>query len=79
MNRIGIDKLGSSASPLGLGGFLETEEEETSPPEADVISGSVTDSAMGGKFVEEHFGIRTVNARRDGRRLFPLVRDGIGI
>lgn len=40
----------------------------------DVIAGSVTDSQMGEDFVEEHFGIKAGNARRNGMRLFSLVK-----
>lgn len=43
----------------------------------DVIAGSVTDSAMGEQFVEENFGIKAGNARRDGARLFALIRQSI--
>ncbi|NOT48681.1 MAG: hypothetical protein HOP17_13145 [Acidobacteria bacterium] len=39
----------------------------------DVIAGSVTDSQMGEDFVQEHFGIKAGNARRDGSRLFSLI------
>jgi len=42
--------------------------------EIDVIAGSVTDSKMGQDFVEEEFGINAANARRDGGRLFELVK-----
>ena len=42
--------------------------------EIDVIAGSVTDSQMGEDFVQEHYGINAGNARRDGVRLFELVR-----
>jgi hypothetical protein len=40
----------------------------------DVIAGSVTDSQMGEDFVHDHFGLKAGNARRDGKRLFQLVR-----
>lgn len=40
----------------------------------DVIAGSVTDSRMGEEFVEKEYGVRAGNARRDGARLFELVR-----
>jgi hypothetical protein len=43
----------------------------------DVIAGSVTDSQMGEDFVREHFGLNAGNARRDGERLFELVRMGL--
>jgi hypothetical protein len=39
----------------------------------DVVAGSVTDSKMGEDFVEQHYGLRAGNARRDGARLFELV------
>lgn len=41
----------------------------------DVVAGSVTDSQMGEDFVQEHFGVRAGNARRDGSKLFELVRE----
>ncbi len=41
--------------------------------EIDVIAGSVTDSQMGEDFVEENYGIKAGNARRDGLRLFNLI------
>ena len=43
----------------------------------DVIAGSVTDSQMGEDFVQEHFGITAGNARRNGQRLFELVKESI--
>lgn len=42
--------------------------------EIDVVAGSVTDSQMGEDFIRERFGIEAGNARRDGSRLFTLVR-----
>jgi hypothetical protein len=42
--------------------------------EIDVIAGSVTDSQMGEDFVQKEFGINAGNARRDGLRLFELVK-----
>jgi hypothetical protein len=41
--------------------------------EIDVIAGSVTDSQMGEDFVEQHYGIKAGNARRDGKRLFEIL------
>ncbi len=41
--------------------------------EIDVIAGSVTDSQMGEDFVEQNYGIKAGNARRDGLRLFNLI------
>ena len=43
----------------------------------DVVAGSVTDAKMGEDFIEREFGVRAGNARRDGARLFALVRDKI--
>jgi hypothetical protein len=42
--------------------------------EIDVIAGSVTDSQMGEDFVQDKFGINAGNARRDGLRLFELLK-----
>lgn len=47
--------------------------------EIDVIAGSVTDSQMGEDFVEERFGIKAGNARRDGRRLFTLLKPAVEV
>ncbi len=41
--------------------------------EIDVVAGSVTDSQMGEDFVEQSYGIKAGNARRNGQRLFELV------
>lgn len=43
----------------------------------DIIAGSVTDSQMGEDFVESRYGLKAGNARRDGARLFDLVRDSL--
>lgn len=43
----------------------------------DVVAGSVTDSQMGEDFIRDRFGLNAGNARRDGRRLFELVRAGV--
>ena len=43
----------------------------------DVVAGSVTDSQMGEDFVTENFGLPAGNARRDGERLFELVRQAV--
>ena len=40
----------------------------------NVIAGSVTDSQMGEDYIREHFGFPAGNARRDGAKLFELVR-----
>ncbi|MBK8811102.1 MAG: hypothetical protein IPN69_10275 [Acidobacteria bacterium] len=40
----------------------------------DVVAGSVTDSPAGQAFVENSFGLQAGNARRDGGRLFGLIR-----
>lgn len=41
--------------------------------EIDVISGSVTDSRMGGDYINTHFNVPAANARREGETLFSLV------
>ena len=43
----------------------------------DVIAGSVTDSKMGEDFIEREFGVPAGNARRDGARLFEIVRGNL--
>jgi hypothetical protein len=45
--------------------------------EIDVIAGSVTDSQMGEDFVEKEFGVPAANARRNGERLFELIRSKV--
>ena len=42
--------------------------------EIDVVAGSVTDSQMGEDFVQNEYGINAGNARRDGLRLFELIK-----
>ncbi len=43
----------------------------------DVVAGSVTDSQMGEDFVERTYNLAAGNARRDGKRLFDLIRNKI--
>ncbi len=43
----------------------------------DIVAGSVTDAKSGEDFVEREFGLSAGNARRDGVRLFRLIRDAI--
>ncbi|HEY6233219.1 MAG TPA: hypothetical protein VIW64_18285 [Pyrinomonadaceae bacterium] len=45
--------------------------------EIDVIAGSVTDSQMGQDFIEQEFGVPAANARRNGERLFELLKDKV--
>ncbi|MEO8574521.1 MAG: hypothetical protein ABI481_11165 [Pyrinomonadaceae bacterium] len=45
--------------------------------EIGVVAGSVTDSQMGEDYVKEHLGLQAGNARRDGKKLFELVFDGV--
>jgi hypothetical protein len=42
--------------------------------EVDVIAGSVTDSQMGEDYIEREFNVPAGNARRDGTRLFKIVK-----
>jgi hypothetical protein len=43
----------------------------------DLVAGSVTDSQMGEDYIEEEFGIAAGNARRDGARMFEIVREKV--
>lgn len=43
----------------------------------DLVAGSVTDAQMGEDYIVEHFGVAAGNARRDGVRLFELVKDKV--
>ena len=45
--------------------------------EIDVIAGSVTDSQMGQDFIEKEFGVPAANARRNGERLFELLKSKV--
>ena len=45
----------------------------------DVIAGSVTDTQMGEDFIKNQFGINAGNAKRDGERLFELIRESSGL
>ncbi|HEV7889216.1 MAG TPA: hypothetical protein VGP08_01185 [Pyrinomonadaceae bacterium] len=42
--------------------------------DVDVVAGSVTDSQMGEDYIAREFGVTAGNAKRDGARLFELVR-----
>jgi hypothetical protein len=43
--------------------------------EVDLVAGSVTDSQMGEDYIQNEFGVRAANARRNGPKLFEAVRD----
>jgi hypothetical protein len=43
--------------------------------EVNLIAGSVTDSKMGEEYIEREFGVPAGNVRRDGARLFEIVRN----
>jgi molybdopterin-guanine dinucleotide biosynthesis protein len=43
----------------------------------DLVAGSVTDSQMGQDYVEREFGVPAANARRDGARLFEMIRNKV--
>ncbi|MCU1265287.1 MAG: hypothetical protein JWM21_1605 [Acidobacteria bacterium] len=45
--------------------------------EIDMVAGSVTDSQMGEDYIEKEFGVPAANARRDGARLFALIRSKV--
>ena len=44
----------------------------------DLIAGSVTDSQMGEDYVEREFGVAAGNVRRNGAKLFDIVRTACG-
>jgi len=43
----------------------------------DVVAGSVTDSKMGEDYIEKEFGVPAANARRNGAKLFELVKQRV--
>jgi hypothetical protein len=45
--------------------------------EVNLIAGSVTDSQMGEDYVQDEFGIPAANARRNGRKLFEIIKDKV--
>src|SRR6266852_3451535 len=45
--------------------------------EVDLIAGSVTDSQMGEDYIEREFKVPAGNARRNGAKLFEIVRDRV--
>jgi len=45
--------------------------------EVNLIAGSVTDSKMGEEYIEREFGVLAGNVRRDGARLFEIVKSKV--
>ena len=43
----------------------------------DLVAGSVTDAQMGEDYIEQQFGVTAGNARRDGARLFEIVKEKV--
>jgi hypothetical protein len=43
----------------------------------DLLAGSVTDSQMGEDYIEGEFGVAAGNARRDGARMFAIIKDKV--
>jgi hypothetical protein len=43
----------------------------------DLIAGSVTDSKMGEDYIENEFGVPAANARRNGAKLFEIIRNRV--
>src|SRR5213080_4955725 len=43
----------------------------------DLIAGSVTDSKMGEDYIQDEFGVPAANARRNGAKLFEIVKDRV--
>src|SRR5947208_8103532 len=44
----------------------------------DLVAGSVTDSKMGEDYIQDEFGVPAANARRNGAKLFEIVRTACG-
>jgi hypothetical protein len=59
--------------PVGAQGGTEIARSFGLP--IDCISGPATDNSVGTDFVRDALGLRTANARRDGKRLYQLVRE----
>jgi hypothetical protein len=45
--------------------------------EVDLVAGSVTDSQMGEDYIQDEFGVLAANARRNGLKLFEIVKDKV--
>jgi hypothetical protein len=45
--------------------------------QVDLVAGSVTDSQMGQDYIEQEFGVPAGNAKRDGARLFDLIKSKV--
>jgi len=45
--------------------------------EVNLIAGSVTDSKMGEEYIEREFGVPAGNVRRDGARLFEIIKSKV--
>jgi hypothetical protein len=43
----------------------------------DLVAGSVTDSQMGEDYIEGEFNVAAGNARRDGARMFGIIKDKV--
>jgi hypothetical protein len=43
----------------------------------DLVAGSVTDSQMGEDYIERELGVPAGNAKRDGVRLFELIKSKV--
>ncbi|HYG09191.1 MAG TPA: hypothetical protein VD835_04380 [Pyrinomonadaceae bacterium] len=43
----------------------------------DLVAGSVTDSQMGEDYIEGEFGVAAGNARRDGARMFEIIKNKV--
>src|SRR5437867_1420070 len=43
----------------------------------DLVAGSVTDSKMGEDFIQDEFGVPAANARRNGAKLFEIVKEKV--
>src|SRR2546425_299798 len=43
----------------------------------DLVAGSVTDSKMGEDYIQDEFGVPAANARRNGSKLFEIVKERV--
>ena len=43
----------------------------------DLVAGSVTDSKMGEDYIQNEFGVPAANARRNGSKLFEIVKEKV--
>src|ERR1051325_5638994 len=60
---------------VGAGGGIELFSRRGI--QVDLIAGSVTDSQMGEDYIQDEFGVPAANARRNGAKLFEVVKSKV--